>query len=345
MKVVSLLGPAGLAEERAWLAASLADLCEMGLPLDEAVGRLAAEIPGRSRFGRAVGRMHEVLRRGGTLSYAAATSPVLPPRWGRLLGAAEARGDLASPLRSLARLELREPSFPFGAAVGAALTLLALAALAGFLGACIMPTFLALRESGEAPAAVRLLAGFAAFARSGVPISLAGGTLVLVGLLATHPARGAALLAHLGGRAAALRDQAFAASVIAAALRQGVPVVEAVEAASEAAVTPPARAALAAMAADPSTSLGDALARRADFFDSPLILACRLADSDEALADALEAGSDRLIERADGAAIKTRESIAAALSVLAGAATALVACGVFEALSDLAARLVEAVLP
>lgn len=349
-RICNPTGMRRLAEERAWLAEVLADLLDMGVPVLEAVSRLGADAMRRrtAPMRTALAGLERALRRGSTLSYAVQQCEVFPVRWGLLIRQGEDTCNLPRALRSIAALESREPCLPYESVLWAVLCLASVTGIGCFLAAFVLPTFAALHAGLgiTLPLSSRLLLSLVRPCQ--LPLLLAQCAVVVVGLAVFYPSRAAALTVRwvdrLGGREPALRDQAVAASAIAAGLRLGIPVPQAVEVAARSVTLARYRDALGDVATDGSTSLSEALAGRARF-DPELVAVCRLAESGEALADGLAMVSERLLERAEAVAVRTRQTGAALLSLGVGIAVALLATGVFESMVGLIGKSLEAVLP
>ncbi len=350
--VRTLVANRRLAEERAWFAGLLATLLEMGIPLSEAVRRVSVDARGRRsrQITRSLATAALVLERGGTLTYALQHDAVFPARWGALVGVAEKTGDLVAVMRDLANLEKATFPLSFEWANWGIAILCVFALVSEIVASITIPTFQAVLQNlnTQLPLATRVFMALAPVAVK-LPVTI-GLLLIAIGAFSLAlPQRTAGFLRQVGdaiaSRATALREQAIAVSTIATALRVGMTLPQAVAVAAQSATTQRYTRALRAIAGDTSSQLSRSLAQNPDLFDATLVLACRVAESRETLIEVLPVVSERLMERSETAAMRTRDVTGLVIALLCGACVALLAFGMYGALLAVLYRFLEATIP
>ncbi|HXE72480.1 MAG TPA: type II secretion system F family protein [Candidatus Nitrosotenuis sp.] len=337
-----------LSDDRSLLAEGLADMLDMGIPLVEALEHYAAA--SRAHLGTAFAPLTRVLpwlvlrlRQGSTLAQALQESGAFPQHWWRLLGAAEATGNLPQTLRHLAALEQRVAGVAWASRVPSMVGLLVLTLLcgmAGFVAVFILPTFMQLFAGLGLPLpwASRLLA----WTGRNYPFPLALLTLGALLLLArpVRPALGAAL-GRLPGAWGVVRleQQAAAASTLASATRLDMPLPEALAVAASSVSHPLYRQALLAASRDPAPDLAACLARRPDLFDAPLRFLAGQGERFGELPEALDRASVYLGEEAARAGTRASALLRGGIVVVLGLLCGLFVLGVMLPYFQVAAEI------
>lgn len=332
-------------DDRALFADALADMLEMGLPLDESVSRLAAEMRGSlasslARTSVAVERIAEGLRQGMALSSCVAATQAFPSRWARLLEAGERLEDLPGSLRVLGRMEGRGSWVPMEALLRIVLVVPIVLGVAGFLAVYILPTFTALFEGMglELPLATKVFVGTTKVLRSG---GLAWGFMLLLGgaaltLLVPSLRDGALALASLlgGGR---WRQQALFARAVAASVRLGLSLPEALEIA-RAGADPTYRKAADRFLEEPSSRLDQVLDSRPDLFEAGLRWMASQGQRYGNLPEALEACATWLEEEESRVRHRRRVLLEFAMLLVAGLFTLTMCIAVMQPLTEMTLR-------
>lgn len=326
------------AEDRALLAEALADLLELGLPLDQALARLGAEMRAnaacsRSRTAFAAVEAARGLAGGATLSEALTATSAFPDRWSRLVAAGEATERLPEALRSLARLECIQSPLPFEALVRTFLFLPLAGGVAFFLGAYVLPGVTGLLEAmgTELPATTRMLM----LGRHLLPPLLA---LLLLSLPLAflaglwHPFR--EVMSNLVSRLGTGNRQAqgVVLGALAATTRLEMNLEERLRVASQATTDPWYRQALQAR---PGDTLAEVLQARPDLFEPQVRWLVRQAERDGNLAQALEHCAAHLQEVAEQTRWRRRVLAEVGLTAAMGLVALLMLVGVLLPLTRL----------
>lgn len=326
------------AEDRALLAEALADLLELGLPLDQALARLGAEMRAnaacsRSRTAFAAVEAARGLAGGATLSEALTATSAFPDRWSRLVAAGEATERLPEALRSLARLECIQSPLPFEALVRTFLFLPLAGGVAFFLGAYVLPGVTGLLEAmgTELPATTRMLM----LGRHLLPPLLA---LLLLSLplafLASlwRPFR--EVMSNLACRLGTgnRQAQALVLGALAATTRLEMSLEERLRVASQATTDPWYRQALHAR---PGDTLAEVLEARPDLFEPQVRWLVRQAERDGNPAQALEHCAAHLQEMAEQMRWRRRVLAEVGLTAAMGMVVLLMLLGVLLPLTRL----------
>jgi len=326
------------AEDRALLAEALADLLELGLPLDEALARLGSEMRAnaacsRSRTAFAVVAAARGLAGGATLSEALAATGAFPDRWRRLVAAGEATERLPGALRSLARLECVQNPLPFEALVRTFIFLPLAGGVAFFLGAYALPGLTGLLEATGTglPATTRMLM----LARHVLPLLLA---LLLLSLPLAflaglwRPVR--EVMSTLASRLGTGNRQAqgVVLGALAAATRLEMSLEEMLRVASQSTTDPWYRQALNAR---PGDTLAEVLEARPELFEPHVRWLVRQAERDGNLAQALEHCAAHLQEVAEQMRWRRRVLAEVGLTAAMGLVVLLMLVGVLLPLTRL----------
>ena len=333
------------ADDRALFGEALADLLEMGIPADEAVARLGQDMRGNaasslSRTAFAALAVAEAMRQGTTLSEAVRGTRAFPDPWADLLRVGEALERLPEALRALARVESRQGYVPAEVLVRGFVFLPIAGGILLFLATYILPTFTALFEGMqlELPLATRILIG----GRHLVPIPV----LLLVplaGLLAFsllfRPAR--EYLLALASRLATgtLQAQATVCSALAAGVRLGLDLPEALGAARSSVPDPQYRKALQAT---PGQTLADVMDAHPRLFQPQVRWLARQGERYGNLAEGLEACGVYLDEVAEQVRSRRRVLVEVALTGAMGLLLLLMMAGTLLPITRIT---VEALLP
>ncbi len=329
------------AEDRALLAEALADLLELGLPLDQALARLGAEMRAnaacsRSRTAFAALEAARGLAGGATLSEALTATGAFPDRWSRLVAAGEATEQLPGALRSLARLECVQSPLPFEALVRTFLFLPLAGGVTVFLGAYALPGVTGILEAmgTELPAPTRMLM----FGRHLLPPLLA---LLLLSLPLAflaglwRPFR--EVMSNLASRLGTgnRQAQALVLGALAATTRLEMSLEERLRVASQATTDPWYRQALQAR---PGDTLAEVLQARPDLFEPQVRWLVRQAERDGNLAQALEHCAAHLQEVAEQVRWRRRVLAEVGLTAAMGLVALLMLLGVLLPLTRLTAE-------
>jgi general secretion pathway protein F len=179
---VTFARPAIAARDRILFTRQLATLLGAGVTLDRGLALIAAA-PDAKRRARLAGELLAAVNRGESFSAACRVHPALPAHYAMMIGAGEARGDIAGALIRLADVleRGRETSRAlFGALIYPASVLIVAMLSVSFLLAFVVPQFATLLESfrREPPLTMQfLLALSAAFQRGALPLALIAGAL------------------------------------------------------------------------------------------------------------------------------------------------------------------------
>jgi len=326
------------AEDRALLAEALADLLELGLPLDQALARLGAEMRSnaacsRSRTAFAAVEAARGLAGGATLSEALTATDAFPDRWSRLVAAGEATEQVPGALRSLARLECVQIPLPFEALVRTFIFLPLAGGVAFFLGAYALPGLTGLLESMGTglPATTRMLM----LARHVLPALLAMLVLCLpLAFLAGlwRPFR--EVMSNLACRLGTgnRQAQALVLGALAATTRLEMSLEERLRVASQATTDPWYRQALHAR---PGDTLAEVLEARPDLFEPQVRWLVRQAERDGNPAQALEHCAAHLQEMAEQMRWRRRVLAEVGLTAAMGMVVLLMLLGVLLPLTRL----------
>jgi general secretion pathway protein F len=172
------------ARERILFTRQLATLLGAGVALDRALSLIAAA-PGAKRRAQLAAELLASINRGESLSAACGTHPALPPHYAMVIGAGEAKGDIAEGLTRLADVleRGRETSRALiGALIYPASVLVVACLSVSFLLAFVVPQFATLLESfnREPPVTMQILLTLSAwFQQSALPLALIVLILVL----------------------------------------------------------------------------------------------------------------------------------------------------------------------
>ncbi len=326
------------AEDRALLAEALADLLELGLPLDQALARLGAEMRSnaacsRSRTAFAAQEAARGLAGGATLSEALSATGAFPDRWSRLVAAGEATEQVPGALRSLARLECVQSPLPFEALVRTFIFLPLAGGVTLFLGVYALPGLTGLLEAlgTELPVTTRMLM----FGRYLLPPLLALILLCLpLGFLAGQWRPFHEVMSNLASRLGTgnRQAQALVLGALAAAARLEMSLEESLQVASQATTDPRYRKALHTR---PGDSLGDVLEAHPDLFEPQVRWLVRQAERDGNLAQALEHCAAHLQEMAEQMRWRRRVLAEVGLTAAMGLVALLMLVGVLLPLTRL----------
>lgn len=293
-------------EDRALMARDLADMLDLGAPLDEALDALGADLGSRkgtqySRPLMALPFLADQLRAGTAFSEALARSRWYPPHWVQLVAVGERLENLPRVLRGLAQAEPQRPAGFQWTLLYLGVVIFTVAVVGHFLTTYILPTFRALMAGLHIPAALDLPhRAFFGMLELGV---VGAGVLLLI------PAT-RRLLVQVGATAVGfrpvlrLRQQAESASTLAAALELGLSEAEAFDLAARTAELPEYRRVFARAARGAGATLAAELAREPRLFAPPLVWLARQGERFGNLPEALLAGADALRDEADGRATR-----------------------------------------
>ncbi|HZK90689.1 MAG TPA: type II secretion system F family protein [Stellaceae bacterium] len=172
------------ARDRILFTRQLATLLAAGVSLDRGLALIAAA-PGAKHRARLAAELLAAINRGESLSAACRAHPSLPPHYGMLIAAGEAKGDIAGGLARLADVleRGRETNRALlGALIYPASVLVVACLSVSFLLAFVVPQFATLLESfrREPPATMQfLLALSGLFQHGALPLALAALVLAL----------------------------------------------------------------------------------------------------------------------------------------------------------------------
>ncbi len=333
------------ADDRYLLAEGLADLLEMGLPLDEAMARLGVEMrrnlaTSRSRTAFAAVEVARGLGQGALLSEAVAATGAFPPSWPNLLGAGEALERLPQALRALARLEGRQGLLPAEALVRGSVFLPLAGGVTLFLGVYVLPTFRSLFEGmgWELPLATRLLVSArylaAPLLAALLPMAALVAMLCLVRAL-RDPLWALADRLATGPRQA----QATVLAALAAACRLEMAASQVLQLARLGTSDPRYRRALRDR---PGDTVADVLEAHPDLFPAQVRWMARQGERDGNLAEALEACSLFLEEVAEQVRARRRLLLEVGLTCAMGVILLVMLAGIMMPITQIT---VEALLP
>src|SRR5665213_1492382 len=170
--------------DRILFTRQLATLLAAGVSLDRGLALIAAA-PGAKHRARLAAELLAAINRGESLSAACRAHPSLPPHYGMLIAAGEAKGDIAGGLARLADVleRGRETNRALlGALIYPASVLVVACLSVSFLLAFVAPQFATLLESfrREPPATMQfLLALSGLFQHGALPLALAALVLAL----------------------------------------------------------------------------------------------------------------------------------------------------------------------
>lgn len=289
------------AEDRALLARDLADMLDLGAPLDEALEALGADLGSRtgtkySRALRALPFLADRLRAGTPLSDALVESRCFPPHWPQLVGLGERLGTLPRVLRGLAQAEPERPAGFQWTLFYLGFVVFMVAAIGNFLTVYILPTFRQIMVGMGLKAPYDLPQG--ALFGLGQLALLALGLCLLIPVSRRVLVRGGATV--LGVRPILrLRQQAESAAALGAGLELGLSEAEAFDLAARTADLPEYRKVLQEAAAGRGGTLAGELARSPDLFAPPLVWLARQGERFGNLPEALLAGAAALREEAE----------------------------------------------
>jgi general secretion pathway protein F len=165
------------ARDRILFTRQLATLLGAGVTLDRGLS-LIAVAPDAKRRGRLASRLLAAVNRGESFSAACRTDPALPAHYAMVIGAGEARGDIAGALSRLADMleRGRETSRALLGALIYPISVLVVACLSvSFLLSFVVPQFATLLDSfhREPPLTMRMLLTLSAWFQVGaVPVAL-----------------------------------------------------------------------------------------------------------------------------------------------------------------------------
>jgi general secretion pathway protein F len=174
------------ARDRLLFSRQLATLLGAGMALDRAMALIAAAPGGKSRA-RLAGGLLAAINRGESLSAACRAHPALPEHYAMVIGASEAKGDLAGGLTRLADILERERETSramLGALIYPASVLVVACLSVSFLLTVVVPEFSTLLESfnREPPVAMRLLLALSqGFREAALPLAIITLLLLLYG--------------------------------------------------------------------------------------------------------------------------------------------------------------------
>lgn len=333
------------ADDRYLLAEGLADLLEMGLPLDEAMARLGDEMrrnlaTSRSRTAYAAVEVARGLGQGAVLSQAVAATGAFPPSWPGLLSAAEALERLPEALRALARLEGRQGLLPGEALVRGAVFLPLAGGLLLFLGVYVLPTFRSLFEGmgWDLPLATRMLVSarylVAPLLAALMPMAVLVATLCLVRAF-RNPLWALADRLATGSRQA----QATVLAALAAACRLEMGAPEALRVARSATCDPRFSRALRER---PGDTVADVLEAHPGLFPAQVRWMARQGERDGNLAEALAACGQYLEEEGEQVRARRRLLLEVGLTCAMGVILLVMLTGIMMPITQIA---VEALLP
>ncbi len=333
------------ADDRYLLAEGLADLLEMGLPLDEAMARLGDEMrrnlaTSRSRTAYAAVEVARGLGQGAVLSQAVAATGAFPPSWPGLLSAAEALERLPEALRALARLEGRQGLLPGEALVRGAVFLPLAGGLLLFLGVYVLPTFRSLFEGmgWDLPLATRMLVSarylVAPLLAALMPMAVLVATLCLVRAV-RNPLWALADRLATGSRQA----QATVLAALAAACRLEMGAPEALRVARSATCDPRFSRALRER---PGDTVADVLEAHPGLFPAQVRWMARQGERDGNLAEALAACGQYLEEEGEQVRARRRLLLEVGLTCAMGVILLVMLTGIMMPITQIA---VEALLP
>lgn len=294
------------AEDRALMARDLADMLDLGAPLDEALDALGADLASRNgtKFSRplmALPFLADRLRAGTALSVALTESRCYPPHWIQLVGLGERLETLPRVLRGLAQAEPQRPAGFQWTMLYLALVVFMISGVGHFLTTYIQPTFRMLLEGMASPVPLDLpRRSFFALAE-----------LVVFGLgiLFLIPAT-RRILVQLGATALGLRpvlrlrQQAESAATLGAALELGLSEAEAFDLAARTAELPEYQRAFLRSARGAGGSMAAELAREPRLFAPPLLWLARQGERFGNLPEALLAASESLRDEAENLATR-----------------------------------------
>jgi len=172
------------ARDRILFSRQLATLLGAGVALDRGLALIAAA-PDAKRRARLAAELLAAVNRGESLSAACRAHPALPAHYGMMIGAGEAKGDIAGGLARLADVleRGRETSRAiFGALIYPASVLVVACLSVSFLLAFVVPQFATLLESfrREPPATMQILLAVSDWFQQGaLPLALIVLVLVL----------------------------------------------------------------------------------------------------------------------------------------------------------------------
>jgi general secretion pathway protein F len=165
------------ARERILFTRQLATLLGAGVALDRALSLIAAA-PGSKRRAQVAAELLASINRGESLSAACRAHPALPAHYAMMIGAGEAKGDIAGGLARLADVLERGRDTSralFGALIYPASVLVVACLSVSFLLAFVVPQFATLLESfrREPPVTMQILLTVSAwFQQSALPFAL-----------------------------------------------------------------------------------------------------------------------------------------------------------------------------
>jgi general secretion pathway protein F len=165
------------ARDRILFTRQFATLLAAGVPLDRSLSLIAAA-PGAKHRARLAAELLAAVNRGESLSVACRAHPALPPHYAMVIGAGEAKGDLAGGLTRLADVleRGRETNRAlFGALIYPASVLVVAILSVSFLLGFVVPQFATLLESfrREPPMSMQfLLALSELFQQGALPLAL-----------------------------------------------------------------------------------------------------------------------------------------------------------------------------
>lgn len=276
--------------DRAMVACDLADLLELGVPLDQAADRLSQELfsdwrTSSTSLARAWKAVAAQVANGATLGAAVGRAgKVFPSIWVAVLATAGPSERLPAALRRLAGLEMLELEMRRTQAVSPRVVGVFALGVLFFLVTYIWPTFITLYEGMEVPAnplMTGLIAG-AKFLRN--PAGLLPLLLVLWGLWW--------LLSQLRSKTG---EQARLAEALAFGAELGLGVPRMLELASHA-CGPGYRRELRRLAQEPGDTLAQALGRRR-LLPAPALWLVSQGEAHNALVPALQVTAQRLLEQ------------------------------------------------
>ena len=245
------------ARDRVLFTRQLATLLDAGVPLERGLSLIAAA-PGSKRRAKLGADLLAAINRGESLSAACRAHPALPAHYAMVIGAGEARGDIAGGLTRLADVleRGRETSRALLGALMYPASVLVVACLSvSFLLAFVVPQFATLLESfrREPPVAMQFLLALSGWFQHGaLPMALIALALVLYVVFRRRDAefragfdRRLLRLPGLGGMLAKSEAERLA-SLLGNLIAAGVPVPDATAAAGAAMTNAAYRSGLAA---------------------------------------------------------------------------------------------------
>lgn len=287
------------ARDRAVVAAQMAGLLRMGIPLGEGLEMLALDARGRlkTRFQGLPQVLHYLsqdLKAGAQLSYAVSCQAYFPPYWQSLASLGERTDSLADELDRLSLLEQQRAASP--GVLRLVITMIFVVLLGLFLDTYIRSTFEGVAESMQGTASFALWDVASALTRFTILAFLVAAGQRAFGTASLQ--RGRRVLAEvdawvrlrlpLWGPALRLEQQSLAVLALLAGARQQRSLADMLGLARETVDLPPYQRLLDPQRAFSGTSLAGCLGKPAGLFEPEVIWLVRQGESTGQLAGALE---------------------------------------------------------